>query len=66
VYCSEPAGLLEIGRDGVVRRALPLERKATITAVSATETRLTWLMDLGRDRLAVESTPLRHSKRATP
>jgi hypothetical protein len=58
VYCAQPAGLVEIGRDGVVRRTLPLERAGTITRVSATETRLAWLMDVGQGKLAVDSIPL--------
>jgi hypothetical protein len=49
---------VEIGRDGVVRRTLPLERAGTITRVSATETRLAWLMDVGQGKLAVDSIPL--------
>jgi hypothetical protein len=58
VYCAQPAGLLEIGFDGAVRRAIPLRQKGTITAVSATATRLTWLMDVGRDALAVQTVAL--------
>jgi hypothetical protein len=58
VYCAQPAGLLEIGFDGGIRRALPLKRRGAITAVSATAARLTWLLDTGRDQLAVETIPL--------
>ncbi len=58
LYCAQPAGLLEIGFDGNTRRQLPLSRKGSITAITATAKRLTWLMDVGNERLAVESIPL--------
>lgn len=58
VYCAQPGGLVEVGFDGVVRRALPLERPGMITAVSATATRVTCVIDVGRDELAVVTIPL--------
>lgn len=58
VYCAQPAGILEIGRDGVVRRMLPSNQPGAITAMAATATRLTWLMDVGRERLAVKTIDL--------
>jgi hypothetical protein len=58
LYCVQPAGLIEIGLDGVVRRVFPLRQKGIITAVAATADRLTWLMDLGRDALAVQTLAL--------
>jgi hypothetical protein len=58
LYCAQPAALLEIAFNGVVRRVLPLRRKGTITAIAATATRLTWLMDVGRGALAVQTIAL--------
>jgi len=59
VYCAQPAGLLEIGSDGEVRRTFPLEESGgTITAVAATTTRLLWVTDAGGGRFAVDSVPL--------
>jgi hypothetical protein len=57
-YCAQPGRLLEIGLDGVLRRVLTLRQKAIITAVAATATRLTWLMDVSRGELAVQSIAL--------
>jgi hypothetical protein len=58
VYCAQPAGLLEVGIDGGVRRTLPLEQPGAITAISATGSQLTWVTDIGEDRLAVDSISL--------
>ena len=55
VYCAQPAGLIEIGIDGGVRRTFPLEGSGSITAVAATSTQLTWVSDIGGDQLAVDS-----------
>lgn len=57
VYCAQPAGLLEIGLDGGVRRTIPLER-GSITALAATATHVTWISDVGDDQLAVDSIAL--------
>jgi hypothetical protein len=72
VYCAQPAGLLEIGLDGVVRRVFPLRQKGTITAVTATATRLTWLGRLAEARspfrplhFTAESSPKRGNGPAT-
>lgn len=58
LYCAQPGRLLEIGLDGVLRQVFPLQQKGTITAVAATATRLTWLMDVGRGALAVQTIAL--------
>jgi hypothetical protein len=58
VYCAQPGRLIEIGLDGVVRRVLPLRQQGMITAVAANATRLTWLMDVGRNALAVQTVAL--------
>ncbi len=58
LYCAQPAGILEIGFDGAVRRAFPLAQQGTVTAISATKARLTWLMDVGRNQLRVQTIPL--------
>jgi hypothetical protein len=55
VYCAQIGGILEVGLDGVVRRVFPLRQRGTITAVAATATRLTWLMDIGGGDLAVQT-----------
>lgn len=58
VYCAQPGGLVELGLDGVVRRTIPLGQRGLVTAVVATAHQLTWLMDVGREQLAVKSLPL--------
>jgi len=58
VYCAQPAGLIEIGIDGGVRRTFPLEERGSISALAATSTQLTWVTDIGGDQLAVDSLPL--------
>jgi len=66
VYCAQPAGLIEIGIDGGVRRTFPLEARGAITAVLATSTQLTWVTDIGDDRLAVDSIPLTVTEAPAP
>jgi hypothetical protein len=58
LYCAQPGRLLEIGLDGVLRRVLPPGQKGTVTAVAATASRLTWLMDVGQGALAVQTIEL--------
>ena len=55
IYCAQPAGILELGRDGVVRRMLPSDPPGAITAMAVTNNRLAWLMDVGQEHLAVKS-----------
>lgn len=65
IYCAQPAGILELGFDGVTRRELPL-RGATVTAISATSNFLTWVTDIGAAQLAIDSVALAPDPRATP
>lgn len=66
VYCAQPAGLIEIGIDGGVRRTMPLDDRGAITALAATATRLTWVSDIGDDQLAVDSISLTVDAPLTP
>lgn len=66
VYCAQPAGLLEIGLEGGVRRTFPLEERGSITSVAATSTQLAWVTDIGGDRLAVDSIPLSGTEPLAP
>lgn len=66
VYCAQPAGLVEIGIDGGVRRTLPLAERGGITAIAATATQLTWVTDIGDDQLAVDSISLTAKDALTP
>ncbi len=65
VYCAKPDGLLEVGRDGVVRKTVLLKQKGMITAIAATQSRLTWVVDVGPNQLAVETIALSGSQSAT-
>lgn len=58
LYCAQPGGVREIGLDGVVRRVFPLKGGGLITALAASTTRLSWVIDIGPDQLAVDTITL--------
>jgi hypothetical protein len=58
LYCAQPVGLIEVGLDGVVRRTLTRRPSGMITAIAASAARVTWLVDIGRDQLAVQTIAL--------
>jgi hypothetical protein len=59
VYCAQPAGLLELPAEGGAARVLSPATSGAITKVTASATRVAWLVDRGPDRLAVETLPVR-------
>ncbi|HEX2876836.1 MAG TPA: hypothetical protein VHP33_36540 [Polyangiaceae bacterium] len=58
VYCAQVSLLFDLPRDGGPARPLAPKRAGTIAGLVATKKRVTWLLDVGEDRLEVESLPL--------
>ncbi|MES1175544.1 MAG: hypothetical protein ABUL62_14575 [Myxococcales bacterium] len=57
IYCGCVEGLFDVSKDAHQPRVLSYNRPGTITSITSTEKAVAWVVDLGRDGLAVDFLP---------